>query len=120
MLKHQLPLSLLLLGLACSTPKATVPTAPAAPFKPSLVVRPTAVALIPGATQAFQAEINYPEGIRPLRQPVSWSVVEPDGGAITPAGLYTAPARYGTYHVQVKRDDFPELVVTATVTVTVH
>jgi hypothetical protein len=116
MLKNQLPFSLLLLGLACSTPKATVPAAPV-PFKATLILRPTAVSLIPGATQAFQAEINYPEGIRPLRQPVSWSVVEPDGGAITPAGLYTAPARYGTYHVQVKRDDFPELAVTATITV---
>lgn len=117
MLKHRLPLSLLLLGLACSTPKATVPPAVPASFKPTLVLRPTAVALIPGATQAFQAEINYPEGIRPLRQPVSWSVVEAEGGTITPAGLYTAPGRYGTYHVQVKRDDFPDLVMTATVTV---
>ena len=114
--KRSIPFSLLLLGLACAAPKAIV-SAPPRSFKPTLILRPTAVALIPGATQAFQAEINYPEGVRPLRQPVSWSVVEPDGGTISPAGLYTAPGRYGTFHVQVKRDDFPEMVVTATVSV---
>ena len=114
--KRSIPFSLLLLGLACGTPKATVP-APPRSFKPTLILRPTAVALIPGATQAFQAEINYPEGVRPLRQPVAWSVIEPDGGTITPAGLYTAPARYGTFHVEVQREDFPNLRVAATVVV---
>lgn len=87
------------------------------PFVPTLVLRPTAVALIPGASQAFQAEINYPEGVRPLRQPVAWSVVEPGGGTITPAGVYTAPARYGTFHVEARREDFPDLRVAATVVV---
>lgn len=115
--RSTLPLSLLLLGLACGAPKVPVPAATPEPFKPFLVLRPTAVALIPGASQAFQAEINYPEGVRPLRQPVAWSVIEPDGGTITPAGVYTAPARYGTFHVEARREDFPEIRVAATVVV---
>ena len=116
MLNRTLSLSLLLVGLACAAPKGTVSAAPQ-PFKPSLVLRPTAVALLPGATQAFQAEINYPDGVRPLRQPVSWSVVEPEGGTISAAGLYTAPAKPGTYHVQVKRDDYADLSAIATIMV---
>ena len=117
MSRSMLPCAVLLLGLACGAPKATVPAAAPEPFKPTLILRPTAVALIPGATQAFQAEINYPAGVQPLRQPVKWSVIEPDGGTITPAGLYTAPARYGTFHVEVQREDFPSLRVAATVVV---
>ncbi len=108
---------LLALALACGAPKATMPAPPAEPFRPTLRLRPTSVSLMPGATQDFQAEVNYPEGLRPLRQPVSWSVVEPDGGTITPAGLYTAPAHTGTFHVRVSREDFPNLSATATVTV---
>ena len=113
-MKALLPLPLLFLGLACGTPKATVPPKP---FVPLVAIRPTSVALIPGGTQAFQAEINYPEGVRPLRQPVRWSVVEPDGGTITQAGLYTAPSHPGTFHIQVQREDFPDRVASATVTV---
>ena len=115
--RSALSLSLLLLGLACAAPKAAVPAPAPDPFKPFLVLRPTAVALIPGASQAFQAEINYPEGVRPLRQPVAWAVIEPDGGTITPTGVYTAPARYGTFHVEARREDFPEVRVAATIVV---
>ena len=32
-------------------------------------------------------------------QSVYWSVKEPDGGSITPDGVYTAPATPGTYTV---------------------
>ncbi|HEX9011751.1 MAG TPA: hypothetical protein VF804_15400 [Holophagaceae bacterium] len=117
MSKSLLPCAFLLLGLACGAPKAPVPTAPPQPFTPTLVLRPTVVALIPGATQAFQAEINYPEGVQPLRQPVKWSVIESDGGTITPSGVYTAPARYGTFHVEAQREDFPGKRVAATVVV---
>lgn len=117
MLMRALPLAPLLLALACTTPGDTMPAKPKEPFKPSLSLRPVAVSLARGATQTFQAEINYPEGMRYMRQPVAWSVVEADGGSITGAGLYTAPAVGGTYHVQVKREDFPEIAATATVTV---
>jgi len=107
----------LLLALACTAPGNAVPTKPAEPFKPALSLRPVAVSLAKGATQAFQAEINYPEGKRYMRQPVIWLVLEADGGTITGGGLYTAPPTSGTYHVQVKREDFPEVTATATVTV---
>ena len=107
----------LLLAFACTSPGTTVPIKSAEPFVPRLALRPVAVSLAKGASQGFQAEINYPEGIRYLRQPVAWRVVEPEGGTITGAGLYTSPGVAGTYHVEVKREDFPEVTATATVTV---
>jgi hypothetical protein len=115
MLTRLAPFAVLCL-LSCQAPKDT-PAAAAEAFKPGLGIRPVAVQLAPGATQAFQAEINYPKGARYLRQPVVWRVVEPGGGTVTPAGLYTAPAAPGVFHVEVKREDFPEVVATATVTV---
>jgi chitinase len=109
--------SSLLLALACTSPGTAVPAKAAEPFVPSLSLRPVSISLGAGATQAFQAEINYQEGVRYLRQPVGWRVVEPGGGTVTGAGLYTAPALAGTYHVEVRREDFPNLTATATVTV---
>ncbi len=107
----------LFVAFACNTPGSAVPANPAKPFVPSLTLRPVAVSLRVGATQAFQAEINYPEGMRYLRQPIAWRVVEPEGGSITGAGLYKAPPTPGTFHVEVRREDFPERTATATVTV---
>lgn len=117
MLKPSLSFASLLLAFACVTPGDAVPAKPAEPFRPTLNLRPVAVALAKGATQAFQAEINYPEGMRYMRQPVAWTVVEPGGGIIADTGLYTAPAAPGTYHVKVTREDFPDISATATVTV---
>lgn len=117
MLMRFLPPMTLLLAFACTAPGDAVPTKSAEPFKPLLSLRPVAVSLAKGATQTFQAEINYPEGVRYMRQPVGWRVVEPEGGNITGAGLYTAPATSGIYHVEVRREDFPEITATATVTV---
>ena len=107
-----LPAALLL--LACQGPGST----PAKePFQPLLGLRPLAVTLGPGATQAFQAEVNYPEGVRYLKQPVGWRVMEEGGGTIDGRGVYTAPAAPGTYRVQVRREDFPEVTAIALVTV---
>lgn len=114
MLIRTLSMTSLLLAAACNAPGTAVP---AEPFKPVLSLRPVAVSLARGAAQVFQTEINYPEGMRYIRQPVVWRVVEAEGGTITSAGLYTAPATAGTFHVQVRREDFPELSATATVTV---
>ena len=122
-------LIVLLLTMACQAPGDKVPTQPTQPgqpaqpaqstdpFKPTLSLRPVAVSLGKWATQTFHAEINYPEGMRYIRQPVSWRVVEPDGGAILGAGLYTAPGTAGIYHVEVRREDFPDITATATVKV---
>ena len=107
----------LLFSCACQAPGDAVPAKPAEPFKPGLSLRPVAVSLRTGATQAFHAEINYPEGVRYIRQPVGWRVVESGGGGITATGLYTAPATPGVYHVQAVREDFPEVTAIATVTV---
>jgi hypothetical protein len=107
----------LLLALACTAPVSSLPAKPAEPFKPVLKLRPVTVSLVAGATQSFQAEINYQEGLRYLRQPVGWRVVEPQGGTINGAGLYTAPGTPGIFHVEVRREDFPEIAATATVTV---
>ena len=73
--------------------------------------------LMPDQTYAFSASINYPPNTNPIRQPVTWAVVEPGGGAITPNGSYTAPAKFGTYHVKATRQDYPQLSATADVTV---
>jgi hypothetical protein len=107
----------LLLALACAAPANPVPAKPEEPFVPALSLRPVSVSLGPGATQVFQAEINVQKGVRYARGPVGWRVVEPGGGTVTTAGLYTAPAAPGVYHVQVRREDFQEVTALATVTV---
>lgn len=111
------PVLALLLALACVPPQETAPAGPAEPFRPEVSLRPVTVSLARGATQLFQAEINYPPGARYLRQPVAWRVLEPGGGTLTNTGLYTAPATPGTYHLQALREDFPGIAATATVVV---
>jgi hypothetical protein len=117
MLIRALFASSLLLASACTTPGNAVPAKTPEIFVPTLTLRPLKVSLAKGAEQAFQAEINYPEGRRYIRQPVAWSVVEAEGGTITMNGVYTAPSTAGVFHVKVTREDFPELSATATVTV---
>jgi chitinase len=117
MLIRALSVSVLLLTIACKTPEGASPTKPPEPFVPAISLRPVAVSLGRGATQPFQAEINYQEGVRYLRQPVGWRVQESEGGTIDAAGLYTAPSTAGIYHVEVRREDFPDIKATATVTV---
>jgi hypothetical protein len=107
---------LLLLALACKAPDAA-PAKPVEPFVPALSLRPVAVTLATGATQPFQSEINYQEGVRYQHQPVGWRVVEPAGGTIDGSGLYKAPAVPGIYHVEVRREDFPDITAFATVVV---
>jgi len=109
--------SALFLILACKAPETPVLNPPPKSFVAILDLRPVAVSLLAGATQVFNAEINYPEGVRYMRQPVVWEVVEAEGGTISRAGLYTAPTAAGVYHVKVSREDFPTVTATATVTV---
>ncbi len=109
--------SSLLLALTCKAPGSAEPLKLAEPFVPTLSLRPVAVSLGTGATQTFQAEINVQEGAHSQAGPVGWRVVEQGGGSITPAGIYTAPAQPGTYHVQVRREEFKEITAMATVTV---
>ena len=109
--------SSLLVALACTAPGNTVPSKPAEPYVPTLSLRPVTVSLGAGATQIFQAEINIQKDVLIPGGPVGWRVVEPGGGTITTAGLYTAPTTPGIYHVQVRREDYKEITAMATVTV---
>ncbi len=83
----------LALGLACGGGGSA--SGPAAPAAPAIALAPPGASLWTGGTQAFQATVT---GVSPAT--VAWSVVEPGGGAISPSGLYTAPAAAGTYHVK--------------------
>ncbi|OAI41916.1 hypothetical protein AYO41_05040 [Verrucomicrobia bacterium SCGC AG-212-E04] len=60
---------------------------------PAIRLAPAGAALLTGATQTFSAVTSVPGT-------VTWSVVEPGGGSVTPAGVYTAPPIAGTYHVR--------------------
>ncbi|HJU83910.1 MAG TPA: hypothetical protein VJ600_06845 [Holophagaceae bacterium] len=112
--------------LACRTPapsaSSPMPEAPMqdAAFQPTLVLDPMEAQVAPGGAVTFHAATNYPEGIRYMRQPVKWEVVEPEGGAITMHGLYTAPASAGTFHVRVTRTDAEGRGLYRTATVTVR
>ncbi len=60
-----------------------------------LMILPSSPSLAPGASQAFTAQVS---GV--ASPAVTWSVEEGStGGSITTAGLYTAPAGPGVYHV---------------------
>lgn len=86
-------------------------------FVPTLELENRYVTLMPGQSFAFTAVTNYPPNVRYIRQPVTWTVVEPTGSSITLNGLYIAPNTAGIYHVKVTREDFPELSATAEVKV---
>jgi hypothetical protein len=107
----------LALIFACQTPGKSALPKSVEPFKPALSVRPVAVSLGPGATQTFQAEMNVEKGVHYQKSPVGWRVMEPGGGMVDGAGIYTAPPTPGIYHVQVRREDFKEITAMATVTV---
>lgn len=57
-------------------------------------VSPMSPTLPVGDPQAFTATVGNAPDLS-----VTWSLQEPGGGSITPAGAYTAPANPGTYHV---------------------
>ncbi|MFZ6875492.1 hypothetical protein ACO0LF_25785 [Undibacterium sp. Di27W] len=80
-------------------------------FIPTLSVEHHIVNVMPGGSIALKADMNYPPNIMYIRQPVSWSIVEADAGEISLLGNYIAPAKSGTYHVKVQRDDFPSIYV---------
>ncbi|HME90768.1 MAG TPA: hypothetical protein VKE49_05045, partial [Myxococcaceae bacterium] len=69
----------------------------------SVIVLPGSVGLAAGDTQTFQALVS-----NATNTTVTWSVREgPDGGAITPDGVYTAPASSGIYHVVASSNEDP-------------
>jgi hypothetical protein len=104
----------LLQTLAAGTP----PAAPGTAFVPWIKVEPRELVLEAGATRELLADINYPPDRMYIRQPVTWRVLEAEGGSVDAiSGLYRAPARPGTYHVRATRDDYPQLSASVAITV---
>ncbi len=86
-----------------------------APLAVSLA--PQVAALPPGGQQAFTG-YAIPQGDGTSNFDVTWRVQEgPGGGSITAAGVYTAPAAVGTYHVIAASVANPASSATATVNV---
>ena len=75
-------------------------------------VTPATVTLNMNATQAFSAAVTGSSNAA-----VTWSVVEPDGGSISATGLYTAPAKLGTFHVKATSQADTSRSAQATITV---
>lgn len=74
---------------------------------PTLSVSPSILQIFQGATEQFSANGD-----------VNWSVSEGSGGGtITAAGLYTAPAVAGTFHVVATSRSDPSKSAAATITV---
>jgi hypothetical protein len=94
-----------------TTAVVTVSSDPMQDFTPELTVLPQTLTLSASTVYNFTAAINYPPNVFYIREPVSWSVVEADGGTINLNGLYVAPQKAGVYHVKAQRDDYPDLSV---------
>lgn len=62
---------------------------------PTVSVSPASATVPAGGAQQFLATVTGATATA-----VSWSVEEAAGGTITATGLYTAPAKAGTYHVR--------------------
>jgi len=92
---------------------ATVTVTPPGPSI-AVTVTPHTTSMLAGASLAFNATVTGTSNIA-----VSWQVQEgPTGGAITSAGVYTAPSAAGTYHVVATSQADSSKSDTATVTVT--
>jgi O-glycosyl hydrolase len=78
----------------------------------TVAISPQTVALPAGGSQSFSCNVA---GLTDTG--CVFSVQEAGGGAITPGGLYTAPAAGGTYHVVAASHANPSLTSVATVTV---
>jgi hypothetical protein len=92
--------------LGCGSPNA----------KQAIAVRvsPASASVQASATQVFTASVTGAANTS-----ASWSIAEgSSGGAITPAGVYTAPVSPGTYHVVAASAADPSATATAVVTVT--
>lgn len=103
-----------------------IATSNASPLKTAIatvtVTTPTQVSInISPASGSVDACQTFPfgtmiAGTGDMR--VTWSVVEVGGGTVSTAGVYTAPATGGTYHVTVTSVADPTKSSTATLTVT--
>jgi hypothetical protein len=80
---------------------------------PQVTINPSAATLHPAGTRTFAATVS---GL--TNTAVNFTVQETVGGLISSAGLYTAPAAGGLYHVVATSIEETTLTASATVTVT--
>ena len=83
-----------------------------APVSVAVSVSPSSATLDQGATRQFTATVTGSANTA-----VTWSVQESGGGAITSAGLYTAPNTAGTFHVVATSQADPTKAAIAIATV---
>ncbi len=87
-------------------------------FTPTLSLEPRELQLEPGASRLLMAELNYPKGQVPLRRPVSWKLLDANGGKVDAVtGLYQAPDKPGSYRVRATREDHPQVGAELRITV---
>src|SRR5690606_2336285 len=79
----------------------------------SVNVRPESVEVVTGGRQQFTATVTSAED-----KTVAWTIRENGGGTITDTGLYTAPARPGTYTIVATSVADPRATATARAIVT--
>ncbi len=89
---------------------AVVSVAAASPA--TVTISPASATLRSGQPQLFTATVAGTSN-----PSVTWSVVEPFGGGVSPEGLYSAPASAGTFHVRATSVARPEAYGEATITV---
>ncbi|MFL5581151.1 MAG: hypothetical protein ACJ8AO_12315 [Gemmatimonadaceae bacterium] len=112
-LLHRLRLPLALAGLALAACGGRAPSTDGAPAQQVEVgVQPPTARVEPGASVEFQAAVTGT-----VDTSVTWQVVEAAGGSVDAAGLYTAPAAGGTFHVRASSRAAPTAQATATVSV---
>ncbi len=86
----------------------------------TVLVDPASAEIAPGTSVPLVATVTGTGDTA-----VAWSVIEPGGGTVDAAGVYTAPAVTGTFHVRATSHADPEisalaaLIVTTTPTVAV-
>ena len=97
------------------TTKSAVATVTVTPPPVAVTISPTTATVDACTTRTFTATVSGSTD-----QVVSWSVVEAGGGSVTSAGVYTAPATAGTYHVVTTAHASSTATATATVAVQDH
>lgn len=114
--------ALLIAGLfpACQVAKVAGSLVDGSAQTISVLVDPASAEIAPGTSVQLVATVTGTADTA-----VTWSVVEPGGGTVDAAGVYTAPTATGTFHVRATSHADPEisalgaLVVTTTPAVAV-
>ncbi len=104
-------------SVADSTRSAEVPVLVTRMPVYSLAINPSTLTLRPGASTTLSAllsGVTSPPGVG--YEPVLvWRVLENGGGTVTQAGVYTAPATPGLYHVAAENEELPDTFATVKV-----